>query len=124
MFFYCLFSFNGVFFFFSLSLSLSLFWWAYPDCEDITFGVSWKVMPLCCWIDLYLSAICPMRLLKQTLSTNGVNLIEVEGTNNISVPVDTLPALVYNLCSFALNSALILIWCSFLYSQRPFRPFN
>ena len=33
----------------------------------------------------------------QTLSTNGVNLIEVEGTNNISVPMDKLLALVYNL---------------------------
>ena len=44
----------GVLFFF--------FWRAYPDCEDIQFGVSWKVMLLCCWIDLYLSAMCPMRL--------------------------------------------------------------
>jgi len=34
----------------------------YTDCGDIPFRVSWKVMPLCCWVDFYLSAMCPMRL--------------------------------------------------------------
>ena len=44
------FSFVSLLLLFLWCFIIFFFWWAFLECGDIQFGVSWKVMPLCCWI--------------------------------------------------------------------------